>query len=115
MSHLQLVCSAVFPWGYAEDEQKCWEVYKAFDKSKLPRDVVVYFDLVHLSVALSRHEKCLVKQIRQLRRAKCREVCSRVLGDWLVYACIFTCRCHRALSTHAVILLSLVVVSVMRR
>lgn len=87
MSHLQLVCSAVFPWGYAEDEQKCWEVYKAFDKSKLPRDVVVYFDLVHLSVALSstksawlsRSDSCGVQSAEKCARA------SWVIG-WSMHA-----------------------------
>lgn len=78
-----MLCSAVFP--FPEDEQKCWEVYKDFDKATLPRDVVAFSDLMHLGVALRKHEKCLVKQIRQLRRAKCKEVCSRVLGEWLAY------------------------------
>ncbi|BDA50672.1 hypothetical protein COCOBI_16-3480 [Coccomyxa sp. Obi] len=71
----------VFP--HPKSERKCWEVYKNFDKAKLPSDVVAFFDLMHLLAALNRHEWCLRKQIRQLQLEKCKKVCSRVLGKAL--------------------------------
>lgn len=77
------VCCTVFP--HPEDELKCWEVYKNFDKANLPSDVVAYFDMVHLWAALDRHEKVLKGQIRHLRREECKRVISHILGEWLVH------------------------------
>ncbi|CAL8465077.1 g4612 [Coccomyxa elongata] len=64
-----------------EDEQKCWEVYKNFDKAKLPKDVVAFFDLMHLWAALSRLEKRLVMRVRLIHHHKFERALSRIVGD----------------------------------
>ncbi|BDA40725.1 hypothetical protein COCOBI_01-3790 [Coccomyxa sp. Obi] len=64
-----------------KNDWRCWAVYKNFDKAKLPRDVVAFFDHLFLWGAISRLEADLVMYFRRVRHDKWERVLTRIVGD----------------------------------